>query len=283
MTRSTLIRTVALISLLFGCTTRASAQDDDAVLKLAEPDFTIVALPTGLRVPKFKGAFRVTHRFARPLNAGDFGDLVSDLFGIDSGARIGLEYRFGLIRGGQIGFHRTSDRTTEFFAHYDVISQGNRSLLGVTALASIDGANNFRDSYSPAIGAVVSRLVGTRAAFYVIPMWVNNTNVLPSQVVHVHDSDIVHVHEGDTVVVGVGGRVRLRPTVYLTAEATPRVAGHKPGVDQGSFAIEKRAGRHMFQLNFSNGFGTTVSQLARGGPPANDWYLGFNISRKFFF
>ena len=47
-------------------------------------------------------------------------------------------------------------------------------------------------------------------------------------------------------------------------------------------AIEKRAGGHAFQLNFSNGFGTTLAQVARGGFNSDDWYLGFNISRKFF-
>ena len=50
----------------------------------------------------------------------------------------------------------------------------------------------------------------------------------------------------------------------------------------GAFAIEKRAGGHTFQLNFSNAFGTTLAQIARGGPVENDWYMGFNISRKFF-
>ena len=49
-----------------------------------------------------------------------------------------------------------------------------------------------------------------------------------------------------------------------------------------SFAIEKRAGGHSFQLNFSNGFGTTLAQVARGGSGSDNWYLGFNISRKFF-
>ena len=37
-----------------------------------------------------------------------------------------------------------------------------------------------------------------------------------------------------------------------------------------------------FQLNFSNAFGTTFGQIARGGPQENDWFMGFNISRKFF-
>ena len=27
---------------------------------------------------------------------------------------------------------------------------------------------------------------------------------------------------------------------------------------------------------------TTIAQLARGGQPSNDWFIGFNISRKFF-
>jgi hypothetical protein len=53
-------------------------------------------------------------------------------------------------------------------------------------------------------------------------------------------------------------------------------------VTHGSFAIEKRAGGHSFQLNVSNSFGTTMAQIARGGFDNDDWYLGFNISRKFF-
>jgi hypothetical protein len=102
---------------------------------------------------------------------------------------------------------------------------------------------------------------------------VNNTNQLPSEL----------ADHNDTFMVGMGARIRVRPTVYVVAEAAPRATGYGPGVTHGSFAIEKRAGGHTFQLNFSNGFGTTMAQIARGGPTTeNDWYLGFNISRKFF-
>ena len=83
---------------------------DDAVLDRAQPDFTIVNLPTTLRLPKYKSAFRVTHRFTRPLGQGDFGNLLEDFFGFDSGALIGLEYRFGIMTGAQVGILRTSDR-----------------------------------------------------------------------------------------------------------------------------------------------------------------------------
>ena len=49
-----------------------------------------------------------------------------------------------------------------------------------------------------------------------------------------------------------------------------------------SFGLEKRSGGHMFQLTITNGFGTTMGQVARGGRNTEDWHLGFSISRKFF-
>ena len=276
MTRSTFLTLIVTIGLSLGAPVAAraqSAQQDDAeALKLAEPDFTLVALPTSLRLPKYGSAFRVTHRFLRPFGSGDFGDLVGDLFGIDTGAQIGLEYRFGIIKNGQIGFHRTSNKTIEFFSQYDIIRQGTKLPFEVSALATIDGTNNFKDSYSPGLGLIVSRTVGNVAAFYVEPIWVNNTNALPKEVVD-HNS---------TFMIGLGTRVRIRPTVYFVAEVSPRVSGYKPGGHQGSIAIEKRAGGHAFQLNFSNNFGTTMGQIARGGSGENDWFMGFNISRKFF-
>jgi len=257
--------------------------DDPAALKLAVPDFALIGLPTTLRLPRFGSSFRVTHRFTRPLNDDHFGDVLDDFFGIDGGAQIGLEYRFGIIPNGQIGIHRTSNRTIEFFAQYAALRQGAHSPLDVSALASVEGTNNFHDSKSngavtivssrsPALGAIVSRTIGEVAAFYVEPVWVNNTNPDPKQL----------VDHNDTFMVGLGVRIRFRPTVYLVGEAAPRASGYKPGVTHGSFGIEKRAGGHLFQLNFSDAFGTTIAQIARGGSIEKNWTLGFNISRKFF-
>jgi hypothetical protein len=247
-----------------------AAEDTDADLNLSQPDFSVITLPTTLRVPRFKSAFRVTHRFTRPLGQGDFGNLAEDLFGLDSGALIGLEYRFGLARGWQAGIYRTSDRTIEFFSQYNVWRQADRP-IGLSVVASIDGTNNFKDSYTPTIGVVISRELGTFGAVYVEPIWANNTNPLPSEI----------VDDNNTFMVGIGARIRVRPTVYLVGEVIPR-AGYTPGVSHGSFGIEKRMGGHTFQANFSNGVGTTMGQIARGGIGDDNWYLGFSISRKFF-
>lgn len=265
---------VLLVTL--GAVVPGSAQtpqpDPDLNLDLAQPEFTLVALPTTLRVPVHKGAFRVTHRFTRPLGNGSLGNLAEDFFGLDGGAQIGMEYRFGLMRGTQVGIHRTSDRTIQFFAEHEIKAQSASFPVTISALGLAEGTNNFRDSYSPGLGVLLSRTIAEHAAFYLEPVWVNNTNPLPSAL----------VDGNNTVLLGVGMRLRVRPTVYLTVEGAPRVAGHDPNVTQIGVGLEKRAGGHTFQLNFSNGFATTFGQLARGGTGRSDWYLGFNISRKFF-
>src|SRR5687768_3629661 len=119
--------------------------DPDRDPNPSQPDFTIVNLPTTLRVPKFKSAFRVTHRFGRPLGEGTFGDAAENLFGLDAGAIVGLEYRFGLMRGLQVGILRTSNRTIDFFTQYNVMQQTEGRPLGIGVIASVEGTNNFRD------------------------------------------------------------------------------------------------------------------------------------------
>lgn len=250
----------------------APEDDTDLDIDPLQPDFTLITLPTTLRMPRMKSAFRVTHRFTRSLGQGDFGDLASDFFGIDSGAAIGLEYRFGIMRGTDVGIRRTNDRTIEFQTEYNILSQRNAKAIGLSAFASIDGTNNFRDSYTPALGAIVSRTLGPVGTAYVEPIWVNNSNPLPSELADHNNSFLL----------GLGTRLRIRPSLYLVGEIVPRVAGYEPGVNYASFGLEKQVGGHVFQINFSNGFGTTTGQIARGGTSNDDWYLGFNISRKFY-
>ncbi len=250
----------------------APEEDRDLDIDPLQPDFTLVNLPTTLRMPRFKSAFRVTHRFTRPLGQGDFDDLLQDFFGIDSGAAIGLEYRFGIMRGTYVGVRRTNDRTIEFLTEYNLLTQLDSKPVGLSAFASIDGTNNFRDSYSPGLGVVVSRTLGRAGTVYANPMWVNNSNPLPSEL----------TDDNNTFMLGLGARLRIRPSVYVVGEIIPRVAGFDPGVNQASFGVEKLLGGHVFQLNFSNGLGTLTSQLARGGSRNDDWFLGFSISRKFY-
>ena len=247
----------------------SAADDDDAVLEPAEPDFRVVNLPTTMRLPRLKGNFALTHRFAGNLRRGSFSDNAGHLFGIDDGATVGFEYRVGIARHLQAVAYRVSfQQTLQLYAKYDAVHQSRTMPVSVSALISDEGTNNFQDDHAPALGLSLSRSVAHAAALYVVPTWV-------------HNSAAAAGIDRNTLFVGVGGRVRIRPTVYVATDVSPRVSGYAPGTSQFGFALEKRAGGHMFQLNFTNSPGTTFAQIARGASPRS-LSLGFNLSRKFF-
>ena len=249
---------------------------DDLEPNPVEPEFMLINLPTTARVPRHKSAFRVTHRFARPLGQGDLGDLAGDAFGFDGGAQIGLEYRFGIASGTQFGVYRTSDRTVEFFAQQD-LWQPDAHPVGLALAASVEGLDNFHDELQPRVALVVSRPVGERVALYAVPTFIANTNI--------GVGGGASEDEDQTFMVGLGARLHLGRGASLLAEFTPRVAGFEGGANADhhcTFAIEKRVGGHAFQINFSNDLGTTPGQIARGTQGPEGWFIGFNISRKFY-
>jgi hypothetical protein len=265
---------VLTIALLVPCSARAQSavpagDQDDAALVLAEPDFRVLNLPSTLRLPLGGSSFQLTHRFNGNLRQGSFSENASNLFGLDQGAVVGFDYRFGIARHLQAAVYRSAiDKTFQFSGKYDAVRQHDSIPVSLSALLSVEGTDNFQERYSPALGAAVSRTVADRLAVYATPVWVHNTAAILNL-------------ERDTVFVGIGGRVRVSSTVYLVGEVTPRAGGYSPDQAAYGFAIEKRAGGHLFQLNFNNGQGTTFGQLARGGF-ADSLYLGFNLARKFF-
>ena len=234
-----------------------------------QPDFNLAALPTTLRMPGGKWAFRVTHRFTRNLGQGDFGDLASDLFGLDGGGQIGLEVRMGLRDGTQLGIHRTSDRAIQLFLQHNILDQRGGDRFGLDAIVTLEGDDNLSEHHQSALGVAMSKAVANRATVYVEPLVVFNANPFETGDEH-------------TLMLGLGGRLRVTRSMYLMAEITPRLAGYDADANQVTFGVESRAGGHLFQINVGNGLGTTFGQLARGGAAYDQWFLGFNISRKFF-
>jgi Membrane bound beta barrel domain (DUF5777) len=262
--------------------TPSTTDDDPAALDPLEADFSIVNLPTTLRLPVHKWDFHLTHRFNQNLICEEFeencfGNRLQTLFGIDTGANIGLEFRFGVARNLQAIVLRTSlGQIIQMSLQYDAWHQNANRPLSISGIASIEGDHNFGAStpdnqsthYSPALGLVVSRKFGRVLAVYVEPFWVHNTAAegLPTR---------------DTGFLGIGGRLRLSSTVQLVGDIAPRIGGLTIRDPEFGFAIEKRVGGHVFSLTFTNSPGTTFRQIASGGNP-DTLNLGFNISRKFY-
>jgi hypothetical protein len=275
-----------------GSDAQTPPSDPDA-LDLATPvpieiDLNLINLPTTLSLKRHHSYFRLTHRFARDLRRGSFDDLASSLFSLDDGAVIGLEYRFAVTGNMHAGVTRSMlSKTIQTFVRWDALRQGPALPVAVSLMGSYEGLNNLRQNHQPGVAVTVSRTFGDVLALYATPAFVANTHAVDTITGHTHDVPTLdgsdsdeHAHHSDTWLTGIGARVRFCKTGYLVGEYTPRIAGYDPNNGVWGVAIEKRTGGHTLQLNFTNSFGTTLGQLARGGSP-HDVYLGFNITRKF--
>ncbi len=217
----------------------------------------------------------MTHRFLGNLRDGSFADNLSNVFGLDNGAMVGIEYRFAFSDRVQAVFYRTSvDKTIQFSGRVDAVRQTDTIPVSISAIASIEGNINFgwhtngrQADKAPAFAAVVSRTVGEHAALYLVPTFVHNTLVTGD------------IHR-NTFMLGTGARLRIADKTFLVGEISPRLSGYAPGKPEFGFGIEERVGGHMFQLTFSNTTSTTFGQVARGGLPKT-LYFGFNLGRKF--
>jgi hypothetical protein len=246
--------------------------DQDLQVVVGEPDYTLGALPTTLRMPSGKFDFRMTHRFSLAINSGTTADFFKNFFNFDSAAQIGFEVRYGLASGTQLAVHRTNERTIQLLGQRLVIRHGDSRAFSADVLVAVEGRENLSERFATTVGAVVSRRFGTRGTFYVEPMVTLNANTKPNL-----PTDPRH-----TGIVGVGTRLRVGRRTYVVAEVAPRVSGFAPGFNHASFGLEKRAGGHMFQLTVANNVGTTLAQVARGGTKKHAWYIGFNLTRRFF-
>lgn len=251
----------------------------------------VVNTPTTLTLKRHKSYFRITHRFARDLRRGTFGELAEDLFSLDNGAVIGLEYRFGITDYLQAGVNRSIlGKTIVVFGRWDALRQREGRPFAVSITPSIEGQDNLSLDPQPGISATVSRIQGTRLALYATPTFVKDAHTPTLRVGHGDhelggeeedpDAEIPGEDKNDTAFIGLGMRVRVLETMSIVGEVSPRIYGYRPDRAAWNVGVEKLTRGHVLQLNFGNTFGTTPGQIARGGS-THDVYLGFNLSRKF--
>ena len=285
-------RAVVLALAVVGVPSFAAAQTDQVPPpQRPQIDQTVVNVPTTLSLQPHHSYFRLTHRFARDLRrpGTTFGQLAEELFTLDSGAIIGLEYRFGITSNLQAGVHRSIlNKTIQTFGRWDAISQGGAMPIGLSVGGSFEGSANLHRDYQPAVFASVSHSAGPWLSLYVSPSYVHHSHTTTQLELHEgHSHDLPgeagaadeQLDKRDTFYVGVGGRVRILPSAFLVGEVSPRVAGYIPDRAAWNAGIEKQTHGHVLQLNFGNNFSTTPGMIARGGD-RRAVYLGFNLSRK---
>src|SRR5689334_16425889 len=163
----------------------SSAPAQTATTPSLEIDQMVVNTPTTLSLKRHRSYFRITHRFARDLRRGSVGQLAEDLFSLDNGAIIGLEYRFGITDRLQAGVHRSIlGKTIDVSGRWDALRQQDDRPFGLSATGSIEGQNNLRLDPQPGISVTLSRMQGNRLAVYVTPTFVKDAHTPTLRVSH---------------------------------------------------------------------------------------------------
>ncbi|HJQ26601.1 MAG TPA: DUF5777 family beta-barrel protein [Blastocatellia bacterium] len=280
--------------------------------KAYEPyDYHLVNLPTPKQVPRHSLNFYFTHRFSEPVRPLE--DSGRDLLGLDSFSVSSFGVTYGITDRLYANVYRSPIcqpglcKTIELGLGYHLLSEAGRSPLALSTYASVEGEENFSNRYTFNIQAMLARSVTRFVNLFFSPAVHINANgsgrfnprpgFFTAEEV---EAFRLGQHSGSF---GFGVNGRIRPTVSLLFEYTPRV-GFKlgqvlPVFDEETgrfigfknrseaeigFGIEKRIGRHVFSLTFSNTQATTTSRYNSSNLalPPSKFAIGFNLFRRLF-
>ena len=223
----------------------------------------------------------IAHRFGR-INQG-----VYDLFGLDqANMRIGLEY--GVNDWLDLGVGRSNvQKTYDGFAKLRLLrqSKGKRSFpvtvgwVSAIALSSLrnnnpDEAINFAQRVNYTHQLMIARKFSDAFSLQVTPTLVHRNLVGTT------------ADDNDVFAVGIGGRLKVTPSLSLNAEYYYLTPGSAADNFEPSFSlgIDIETGGHVFQLMFTNSIVMTENFFIaenNGSWGNGDIHFGFNLTRVF--
>ena len=236
----------------------------------AQIDETIVNLPTTLSLERHGSYFRLTHRFARDLGRGSFGDLAQDLFGLDNGAIIGLEYRYGITSTCRPVCTDPIRQDDQTFGRWDALRAEPDHARERYRRGIVRGANNMRRTSTGGRGYRLADLgTGSRC-----------TRRRATCIRHTRETTHTAGTKG-TIRPGPRrrtlGTIRTHGLLGIRRPAAPAGTrciscwkrrrawhGYDPDEPGWNVAVEKRTRGHILQLNFGNNFNTTPGQTRAG-------------------
>jgi hypothetical protein len=266
---------------------KAAAISTEPSTVYQQGDVRLISLPTAKPIPKGALISDFTHRF--PFGEYEVTDL-GGLLGLDGFAVPSFGFTYGLTDRFHLGAYRSPHIVGApilVYAGASLLDENKKHPFTAMARVGLEGRDNFQRSFTTSLELTVARSVTRHAQLYFVPtLSFNNRPFGPSE---------LNLPRANTMALGIGGALRIRPTVSLLAEANWRVneAGkfNSAGPAFG-FGIEKVtiSKRHAFSLVFSNGAGTTFAQrsatrrsLIRSADESiQGLTIGFNLSRRIF-
>lgn len=244
----------------------ARAEDPEPYIAGYSDRFLAVVSPEVAEKGTLEAMF--LHRFNQPVNqAGG-----TDLFGLDSGANIGLGLSWVPLEGLSIEAFRASTLGDyEFSAKWAALRPTARLPLGVSLRAGANWMTKAKelDTNAGAFGQLlVAWTFDEKVTIAVAPSFTTNTVLFKN-----------------AFNVPIDVRVKLSKRLALVGEYVPRNGDLAGSVGQWSAGLETVLFRHRFTVTAGNSAALTVDQMVAGdyggGVKESNVRLGFNIVRQF--
>ena len=274
-------------------------------------DYRLVNVPTPKRVVKGSVNLYFTHRFAQPVRPLTRSD--QDLFGLDSFAVSSFGLFYGITDRLYVSAYRSPIcqpglcKTVELGLGYHLLDERGHSPVALSAYASIEGDDNFRKFYTYNLQFMLARSVSKHVNFFFSPALHLNANAnrrfdpKPTDFFPLEPLAEQFNQDKHAMSFGWGVNARIRPTISLMFEYTPRIGFKLGRVDpifdanfrivgfegrseaELGFGIAKDVGRHTFALTFSNTQTTTASRYNSSNQALQPsrFTIGFNLYRRF--
>ena len=231
------------------------------------PSSRLINLETAAPLARHTLELTFTHRFQEAFQDGSG----HDLWGLDSGADVGIGFAYGLTDNLEAALYPSSvDETYEASAKFALFRQAAEVPISLALRAGVDsvGRQKVEDRTRPFLQILVAHQFAPGWNLLVAPSWVRDTPRLRN-----------------ATNVPVGITCPFLGHSLLAFEFVPRNHDLHQSVDAWSVAWNKSVGQHVFELSLGNSRATTVDQILggdfTGGFKSGDVRLGFNLVRKF--
>jgi cytochrome c oxidase subunit 2 len=275
-------------------------------------DYRLINVPTPKRVLQGSVNLYFTHRFAQPVRP--LGQSDQDLFGLDSFAVSSFGVFYGITDRLYVSAYRSPIcqsglcKTIELGVGYHLLDERGGSPIALSAYASVEGDDNFKKDHTYNLQLMMARSASKYVHLFFSPALHLNANGQrrfdPRPEDFFPREPLANQFNQDQhgASFGFGASARVRPTISLMFEYTPRVGFKLGRVDpvfvpgtgriggfrneseaELGFGVEKDVGRHTFSLTFSNTQTTTTSRYNSSNVvlPPSRFIIGFNLYRRF--
>jgi mono/diheme cytochrome c family protein len=237
----------------------------------------LVNLATTRTLKKKEVSFLIAHRFYPDVGSG-----FDSMWGLDGPSTILFALGYGFSDSLEMVLSRSNlNKEIELSFGWKILDSRKNRLLPLDAVLHLGNSLVTRDipdrktfdSRHIKVNAQLSLsfALNRRISLLLVPSFSSKTN---------------HWEEDpeSTFSLGMGARYHFGRGYSLMAEWIPVVSGYKDTSNAWGFGMEKKLGKHVFQLFIVNSVGLTTDQYITGGDlklEDSDFRIGFNIFRRF--